>query len=71
MMVGKVLHCSLERATAPACSYWGEALKWGPQHMLDSAEACCQACLDYKPASEDDMDCNGEYLIFLAIRMHL
>ena len=43
-----------------ACSYWGEALKWGPQHKLDSAEACCQACQDYRPANDDDMDCNGK-----------
>ena len=33
---------------------------WGPQHKLDSAEACCQACQDYTPANDDDMDCNGK-----------
>lgn len=47
------------RPTSTVCSYWGEALKWGPKNKLVSAEACCQACLDYKPGSEDDMDCNG------------
>ncbi len=41
------------------CSYWGEALRWGPQHKLDSAEACCEACLAYQPDSEDGMGCNG------------
>ena len=43
-----------------ACSYWGEALRWGPQHRLDSAAACCEACLDYQPDTEDGMGCNGE-----------
>ena len=42
------------------CSYWGEALVWGPNNKVPSAEQCCSQCAEYKPASEDDMACNGE-----------
>ena len=51
------------RAGCMLCSYWGEALRWGPQHKLDSAEACCEACLAYQPDSEDGMGCNGGLLL--------
>lgn len=34
---------------------------WGADHKLDSAEACCKACVDYKPSAAHDMaECNGE-----------
>ncbi|EIE23811.1 hypothetical protein COCSUDRAFT_47447 [Coccomyxa subellipsoidea C-169] len=42
----------------PNTDYWGEAIVWGPQNKVDSAEECCQQCANYSPASEDDMDCN-------------
>ena len=54
-------------AGCPACSYWGEALRWGPQHKLDSAAACCEACLDYQPDTEDGMGCNGGLHLSLAV----
>ena len=41
-------------------SYWGEALVWGPNNKVPSAEQCCSQCAAYEPASEDDMGCNGQ-----------
>lgn len=51
--------CILVTVSLDCCSYWGEAIVWGPQNKVDSAEECCQQCANYSPASEDDMDCNG------------
>ncbi|CAL8466227.1 g5763 [Coccomyxa elongata] len=42
----------------PNTDYWGEAIVWGPQNKVDSAEECCQKCATYSPTSEDDMSCN-------------
>ena len=41
------------------CSYWGDPVKWGPQNKKTSAEECCSDCLAYKPANEEDLECNG------------
>jgi len=30
-------------------SYWGDALKWGPDHLQPSAAACCDACARHEP----------------------
>ncbi|KAI3431793.1 hypothetical protein D9Q98_010546 [Chlorella vulgaris] len=39
--------------------YWGDALVWGHSNSAESAEHCCQSCMDYKPDAEHDMlDCN-------------
>jgi hypothetical protein len=42
-----------------ACSYFGEAVKHGPSNHKDSAAACCQSCLDFRPATSEDAACNG------------
>ena len=41
------------------CSYWGEPVVYGPINKQPSAEACCNACSTYKPATDEDLDCNG------------
>ena len=49
----------------PVCdlrSYgWGDPVKWGTSNLVDSAEACCEQCLHFKPKSASDQTCNGEY----------
>ena len=32
---------------------------WGDKHLQPSAEACCNACANYKPANDDEFSCNG------------
>lgn len=44
------------------CRYWGDVVKWGSSHRVESAGECCQACTDFKPASKDDVECNGAAL---------
>ncbi len=38
---------------------WGEPIKWGPSNLVDSAESCCEQCLQYKPTSVSEQSCNG------------
>ena len=44
------------------CSNWGDVVEWGSRHKKDSAEQCCQACQNYKKATEDALECNGGHL---------
>eukprot|EP00891_Asterochloris_glomerata_P002540 jgi/Astpho2/2540/e_gw1.00048.41.1_t len=43
---------------AVSCSYWGEALKWGPDNKKQSAGECCQQCMDMQPLDPEEMECN-------------
>ena len=47
---------------AVSCSYWGEALKWGPDNKKQSAGECCQQCMDMQPLDPEETECNGEYI---------
>ena len=38
---------------------WGDPVKWGPSNLVDSADECCEQCLQYKPQSMTDQSCNG------------
>jgi len=59
------LHLCCQLQTEPECyvrSYgWGDPVKWGTSNLVDSAEACCQQCLQFKPKSASDQTCNGAY----------
>lgn len=39
-------------------SYWGDALVWGPDHLVPSPSACCAACAAYVPPTPDAPACN-------------
>ena len=38
--------------------YWGDALVWGNENLVDSEDACCKACAEYKPKTSKDAPCN-------------
>lgn len=38
-------------------SYWGDALVWGPDHLVPSAAACCAACAAYEPPEPGGPEC--------------
>lgn len=48
------------------CSFWGDALKWGDQNRVDSAEQCCESCAKFRPESQwaDQRECNSQSEIF-------
>ena len=45
--------------------FWGDALVYGTNNKVDSAEACCKKCAEYKATGpeEDALECNGEIKI--------
>lgn len=38
--------------------YWGDALVWGNENLVDSEEECCKACAEYRPKTRKDAPCN-------------
>lgn len=38
--------------------YWGDALVWGNENLVDSEDECCKSCIEYKPKSSKDAPCN-------------
>lgn len=58
----QLVHSAPFHAPLGMCSYFGEAVSWGPHNKQDSAEACCKSCLNFRPASAQDAACNGAHL---------
>ncbi|KAG2501810.1 hypothetical protein HYH03_000310 [Edaphochlamys debaryana] len=37
---------------------WGDVVVWGTLNKVKTAGDCCQSCLNYKPTTPEDPDCN-------------